>query len=171
MYTEKFDFYSPVNLKVYNLDQTMKYQLDVLGNMDFFTRRHSENVGKLVCRLCEHLHLGQRFTIYCTICGYLHDIGKLFIPPEILQKPGKLTDEEFEIMKTHSNIGSEMLLALHNTHNNPLYDKAYEICRWHHDRYDGKGYVHGLKGEEIPLNARIIGIADVSCSLFLSFIN
>ena len=54
MYTEKFDFYSPVNLKVYNLDQTMKYQLDVLGNMDFFTRRHRENGGKLLCRICEH---------------------------------------------------------------------------------------------------------------------
>ena len=56
MFTEKIDFYSPVNLKSYNLDQTMRYQLDVLGNLDYFTRKHSENVANLVCRLCEYLH-------------------------------------------------------------------------------------------------------------------
>lgn len=154
MYTEKFDFYSPVNLKVYNLDQTMKYQLDVLGNMDFFTRRHSENVGKLVCRLCEHLHLGQRFTIYCTICGYLHDIGKLFIPPEILQKPGKLTDEEFEIMKTHTTLGYQ--LCLKDKALRPYYAGPY----YHHEALDGTGYPQGLLKKDIPYEAQIIRVAD-----------
>ena len=154
MYTEKFDFYSPVNLKVYNLDQTMKYQLDVLGNMDFFTRRHSENVGKLVCRLCEHLHLGQRFTIYCTICGYLHDIGKLFIPPEILQKPGKLTDEEFEIMKTHTTLGYEMCIK-------DLKLRPYAIGALdHHEALNGTGYPNGLTKKDIPYEAQIIRVAD-----------
>lgn len=154
MYTEKFDFYSPVNLKVYNLDQTMKYQFDVLGNMDFFTRRHSENVGKLVCRLCEHLHLGQRFTIYCTICGYLHDIGKLFIPPEILQKPGKLTDEEFEIMKTHTTLGYEMCMK-------DLQLRPYAIGALdHHEALNGTGYPNGLTKKDIPYEAQIIRVAD-----------
>ena len=110
MYTEKFDFYSPINLKSYNLDQTMRYQLNVLGNLDFFTRRHSENVANLVCRICEYLHTGKAFTIYCTICGYLHDIGKLFIPAEILQKPSQLTPEEFEIMKKHTTLGYDMCM-------------------------------------------------------------
>lgn len=110
MKNEKFDFYSPINLKSYNLDQTMRYQLDVLGSLDFFTRRHSENVANLVCRICEYLHCNKNFTIYCTICAYLHDIGKLFIPSNILNKPDKLTDEEFEIMKTHTTKGYEMCM-------------------------------------------------------------
>jgi len=106
----KFDFYSPMNMANYNLNQTMRYQLNVLGNLDFFTRRHSENVANLTCRMCEYLHTSKSFTIHATIAAYLHDIGKIFIPPDILSKPSLLTDEEFDIMKTHTTIGYNMCM-------------------------------------------------------------
>ena len=100
-----FDFYDKTNLKSYNLDESMRYQLNVLDQLDVFTRKHCENVANLTCRLCEKLHFNKNFTQYCTICAYLHDIGKIFIPQEILQKPGKLTDDEYETMKTHTTLG------------------------------------------------------------------
>lgn len=101
---EKFDFYSKTSLKSYNLDETMRYQLSMLDSLDAFTRTHSENVANITCRLCEYMKLNKNFTVYSTICAYLHDIGKLFIPPEILQKNGTLTDEEYEVMKKHTTI-------------------------------------------------------------------
>ena len=154
MYKEKFDFYSPVNLKVYNLDDSMRYQLSTLGNMDPFTRRHSENVGKLVCRICEYLHCGRAFTVHATICGYLHDIGKLFIPTEILNKPGRLTDDEFEIMKTHTTLGYNMCM-------NDLKLRPYaEGALYHHEALNGTGYSQGLTKKDIPYTAQIIRIAD-----------
>ena len=94
-----------------------------------------------------------------TNASALHDIGKIAIPDEILLKPGRFTPEEFEIMKTHTTKGCE-LLENFKQEDNEFYRYCYEICRYHHERYDGKGYCLGLKGEEIPLNARIISIAD-----------
>ena len=110
MFKQDINFYSPTNLKAYNLDQTMRYQLNMLENLDIFTKKHSENVANLTCRMCEYLHAKKMFTIHATTCAYLHDIGKLFIPPEILNKPARLTDEEFEIMKTHTTIGYNMCM-------------------------------------------------------------
>lgn len=89
-----------------------------------------------------------------------HDIGKISISEEILNKPGRLTAEEFQIMKTHSAVGAEMLANLPLHKEEPLVKVAYEICRWHHERYDGKGYPDGLKGEEIPISAQVVSIAD-----------
>ncbi|MFW5629236.1 MAG: diguanylate cyclase domain-containing protein [Acetivibrio ethanolgignens] len=91
----------------------------------------------------------------------LHDIGKIGIPEAILNKPGRLTREEFEIMKTHSMLGATMLSGLPFYQNEKLIRLAYEICRWHHERYDGKGYPDGLKGDEIPIAAQIVALADV----------
>lgn len=91
----------------------------------------------------------------------LHDIGKIAIPDEILNKPGRLTNEEFAIMKTHSMAGASMLEALPVSKDEPLVKVAYEICRWHHERYDGRGYPDGLKGDEIPISAQIVSLADV----------
>ena len=91
----------------------------------------------------------------------LHDIGKISIPTEILNKPGRLTQEEFEIMKTHSQIGSDMLSSLKLGKKDPLIQVSYEICRWHHERWDGRGYPDGLKGDEIPLSAQVVSLADV----------
>lgn len=96
-----------------------------------------------------------------TMASSLHDIGKIGIPEEILNKPGKLTEEEFEIMKQHSAIGAEMLQSLKKYQDEELLKIAYEICRWHHERYDGKGYPDGLKREEIPISAQVVSLADV----------
>ena len=107
---ESYNFYSPTNLNAYNLNESIRYQLNMLSSLDVFTRKHSENVGNLTLRLCEQLRLNKNFTIFCATCGYLHDIGKMFIPPAVLQKNGKLTDEEYEIIKTHTTIGYDMCM-------------------------------------------------------------
>ncbi len=96
-----------------------------------------------------------------SMASALHDIGKIAIDDKILNKPGKLTPEEFAVMKTHSIIGARMLEGLTQYRGNPLVRKAYEICRWHHERYDGKGYPDGLVGDEIPISAQIVALADV----------
>ena len=90
----------------------------------------------------------------------LHDIGKIAIPDAILNKPGKLTAEEFEIMKTHTEKGCEILAGLDRMHDKEYLSYAYNICRYHHERWDGKGYPDGLKGENIPICAQAVGIAD-----------
>ena len=91
----------------------------------------------------------------------LHDIGKINVPESILNKPGRLTREEFEIMKTHTTTGASILKGLEADQDEPLVRKAYEICRWHHERYDGRGYPDGLTGEEIPISAQVVSLADV----------
>ena len=92
----------------------------------------------------------------------LHDIGKISIPDAILNKPGRLTAEEFDVIKTHSAIGANILLDLPiEQQGAPLIKVASEICRWHHERYDGNGYPDGLKGEEIPIAAQVVALADV----------
>ena len=154
MKKEIYDFYDRTALKSYNLDKTMQDQLNALDQLDVFTRKHCENVAAITCRLCEYLHLPKKFTEYCTICAYLHDIGKLFIPPSILQKPGKLTDEEYEIMKTHTTIGHEMCMKderLRPYAAGPIY---------HHEALNGTGYPKGLTKKQIPLEGQIIRVAD-----------
>ena len=96
-----------------------------------------------------------------TTASSLHDIGKIRIPEEILNKPGRLTDEEFKIMKTHSELGASIIEEMHFLQDNPLVHTAWEICRWHHERWDGKGYPDGLKGEEIPICAQVVSVVDV----------
>ena len=91
----------------------------------------------------------------------LHDIGKISIDEKILNKPGRLTKDEFEIVKQHSLIGAEMLKTVPNYNNNDLLKHAYQICRWHHERYDGHGYPDGLVGDQIPISAQVVSIADV----------
>lgn len=91
----------------------------------------------------------------------LHDIGKIVIPESILNKPGRLTNEEFAIMKTHSAEGAKILEGIPMREDMPLLRIAYQICRWHHERYDGRGYPDGLKGDEIPIVAQVVALADV----------
>lgn len=149
-----FDFYDKTNLKSYNLDKNMRYQLNMLDRLDVFTRKHCENVASLTCRLCEHLHCNKGFTEYCTICAYLHDIGKLFIPAEVLQKPGKLTDEEYEIMKTHTTLGYKMCME-------DLNLRPYAAgALYHHEALNGSGYPQGLTKKDIPYEGQIIRVAD-----------
>ena len=149
MKNNDIDFYDSTAIKSYNLDAAMKYQLNILGTLDVFTRKHSENVANLTCRLCQYLHLNKSFTIYCTICAYLHDIGKSFIPASILQKQGKLTEEEYNIMKTHTTIGYKICfedLKLRPYIAGPLY---------HHEGLDGSGYPNGLTEKDIPLEGQM----------------
>ena len=95
------------------------------------------------------------------LASALHDIGKIGIDEKILNKPGKLTPEEFEVVKTHSMLGAEMLHQLENFNEQPLLQTAYEIARWHHERWDGRGYPDGLKGDAIPISAQLVALADV----------
>ena len=132
----------------------MQYQLNILGSLDVFTRKHSENVASIVCRICQYLHLSKDFTEYCTICAYLHDIGKQFIPSNILQKQSALTEEEFQIMKTHTTIGYKICmddLKLRPYAAGPIY---------HHEALNGVGYPNALVKNEIPLEGQIIRVAD-----------
>lgn len=96
-----------------------------------------------------------------SMASALHDIGKISIDESILNKPGRLTDEEFEIMKTHSMIGAKMLSEATPYKDDKLVQTAYEICRWHHERYDGRGYPDRLVGEDIPISAQVVSLADV----------
>jgi len=150
----KMDFYNPTNLKSYDLDESMRYQLTMLDSLDVFTRLHSENVANLTCRICEYMHMKSYFTIYCTICAYLHDIGKQFIPPAVLQKNGPLTDEEYTIMKSHTTIGYQMCMRdekLRPYIAGPLY---------HHEALNGSGYPNKVAAPELPLEGQIIRVAD-----------
>ena len=154
MKKEEFDFYSRTSLKAYNLDGKMRYQLNMLDSLDVYTKKHSENVANITCRLCEYLNMEEGFTIYTTMCAYLHDIGKIFIPPSILQKPSRLTDEEFEIMKTHTTIGYTMCMKdpeLRPYAAGPLY---------HHEALNGTGYPNHLTAKDIPYEGQIIRVAD-----------
>lgn len=148
------DFYSKTTLKSYNLEESIRYQLSMLDSLDVFTRKHSENVANITCRLCERLKMVKEFTVYCTTCAYLHDVGKLFIPPSILQKPGSLTDKEYEIIKSHTTLGYNMCmddLKLRPYANGPLY---------HHEALNGSGYPNGVKKKDIPIEGQIIRVAD-----------
>lgn len=103
---------------------------------------------------------GQMVSMIATASS-LHDIGKIGVDEKILNKPGKLTKEEFEIMKTHTVIGAAMLEHLENYQDEPMVKVAHEICRWHHERFDGNGYPDGLKADEIPISAQVVSVADV----------
>ncbi len=151
---ETFDFYNSTSIKSYNLDEKIRYQLKMLDGLDNFTRKHTDNVANITCRLCENLGLSKGFTVYCTTCAYLHDIGKMFIPPSILQKPERLTDEEYEIMKTHTTIGYKMCM-------NDLKLRPYAAGPYyHHEALNGSGYPNGITGDKIPYEAQIIRVAD-----------
>lgn len=134
----KFDFYDKTNLKSYNLNESMRYQLNMLDKLDVFTRKHCENVASLTCRLCEYLHCNKSFTEYCTICAYLHDVGKLFVPSSVLQKPGKLTEEEYETMKTHTTLGYNMCMK------DPMLRPYAAGAYYHHEALNGSGYPQRL---------------------------
>ncbi len=96
-----------------------------------------------------------------SMASALHDIGKIAIPEEILNKPGRLSVGEYQIMQGHCMAGANILMDLPIDRNEPLLKTAYEICRWHHERYDGSGYPDGLKGDTIPLSAQVVALADV----------
>ena len=149
-----FDFYNSASLKAYNLNDTMRFQLSILDRMDPITKRHSGNVANLVCRICEYLHLNSQAIIHATMSGYLHDVGKLMVPQEILHKPGKLTDEEFEIIKTHTTKGYEICMK------NPELRPYARTALCHHEALNGTGYPNGITKKEIPFETQVVTVAD-----------
>ena len=151
---ENFNFYDQTYLKSYNLDDAIRYQLNLLNTLDVYTRKHCENVATITCNLCKKLHLSRSFTEYCTICAYLHDVGKLYIPSNILQKPSQLTDDEYDIIKKHTTFGYK--LCIKDIKLRPYYAGAY----YHHECLDGTGYPQGLVEKDIPFEAQIIKVAD-----------
>ena len=127
--------------------------------------RHIRIITELLLRRL--LEISSRYSITAEqqdmipLASALHDIGKIGIDEKILNKPGKLTPEEFEVIKTHSMLGAKMLHDLDGFAEQPLLQTAYEIARWHHERWDGRGYPDGLKGDEIPISAQLVSLADV----------
>ena len=127
--------------------------------------RHIRTITELL--LHHLLDISSRYPLtaeqqdHIPLASALHDIGKIAIDEKILNKPGRLTPEEFDLVKTHSMRGAEMLHDLDNFGEQPLLQTAYEIARWHHERWDGRGYPDGLKGDEIPISAQLVSLADV----------
>ena len=141
--------------------QMMKTLAATIEAKDDYMRGHSYRVAEYSALIAKQLGWSEHEVENLRNAAYLHDIGKIGIDEKILNKPGKLTKEEFEIMKTHTLIGAQMLDNLDMYRNEKLLKLAHEICRWHHERYDGKGYPDGLVGEEIPISAQVVSLADV----------
>lgn len=130
-------------------------EISVLKGLDIFTNAHVMGVAKTVLAMCVRMQLSYDEIKKCVISAYLHDVGKIRVPPEILQKTDKLTDEEYQEMKKHTVYGYEMCIEY------PTFHKYASIVRAHHESQDGSGYPDGLKGDEIPWEAALIKVADV----------
>lgn len=172
LYAKQRRLISLVTDQIWEKEKNNQMMISILSQIVEFRNSESGShvlhiniiTGMLLERLMQktdqyHLQWSDQFLI--TTASALHDIGKIGIDEKILNKPGKLTKEEFEIMKTHTLIGASMLKSIEMYQNEKLLQVAYQICRWHHERYDGKGYPDGLKGEEIPISAQVVAIADV----------
>ena len=139
----------------------------IIGYRSGESNPHFANISTLSALLLQalqkrknHYGLTERDCQLIATAAVFHDVGKIGIPESILLKPGKLTAKEFEVMKTHTLIGDNLIKSLEIYHDEPLLQMAAQICRWHHERYDGGGYPDGLKGEEIPICAQVVSIAD-----------
>ena len=158
--------------QIYEKEQQNAMMIEILSNIVEFRNGesglHVRHVRLLTEMLLDHLMdktdrygLTRNDIVLISNASALHDIGKISIPSEILNKPGRLTKEEFEVMKSHTVIGGQMMDDLPDYQTEPLVKVAREICRWHHERYDGRGYPDGLEGESIPIAAQIVALADV----------
>jgi putative two-component system response regulator len=124
---------------------------------DDMTGKHTQRVGRLSARIAQALGLPEGEVELIRMASLLHDVGKIGVSDTILLKPDRLTEAEYEAMKSHSEIGADILSG----NNYPLLRMAEEIALTHHERWDGTGYPRGLKGEEIPLSGRIVAVVDV----------
>ena len=149
------------NLMVYILSHIVEFRNGESGMHVLNVQAMTEMILTQLVRLTDQYDLTPEDISLISMASSLHDIGKIAIPEEILNKPGRFTDEEFAIMKTHSAIGSDMLDDLELYKDEELVKVARDICRWHHERYDGRGYPDGLVGEEIPISAQVVALADV----------
>lgn len=149
------------NLMVAILSHIVEFRNGESGLHVLHVQTITELLLKKLVQKTNQYHLTKADISLISVSSALHDIGKIAIDEKILNKPGRLTAEEFEIMKTHSSIGASMLEELPFYQDEKLITIATQICRWHHERYDGKGYPDGLKGEEIPISAQVVSLADV----------
>jgi HD-GYP domain-containing protein (c-di-GMP phosphodiesterase class II) len=131
----------------------------LLDERDHYTAVHSEQVAELATRIAVEMGLTQGEVENVDIAARVHDIGKVAVPDSILLKPGPLSDEEWEIMRRHPVISAELIEDLE------IYGDVVDAVRYEHERWDGSGYPDGLRGEEIPLMARIIAAADIHNAL------
>ena len=143
------------------LSQIVEFRNGESGLHVLHVNTMTELLLRQVAKKSDHYQLSPADIEAITMASSLHDIGKISIPEEVLNKPGRLTDEEFALMKQHSMAGAEMLYALPDYGTEPFLQTAAEICRWHHERYDGRGYPDGLTGDDIPLSAQVVALADV----------
>ena len=149
------------NLMVYILSHIVEFRNGESGMHVLNVQAMTEMILTQLMRLTDQYPLTTEDISLITMASSLHDIGKIAIPEEILNKPGRFTDEEFAIMKTHSAVGSDMLDDLELYKDEKLVKVARDICRWHHERWDGRGYPDGLVGDDIPISAQVVALADV----------
>ena len=165
---------SIVSNQIYEREKSSKLMINILSHIVEFRNGesglhvlHIQTITEMLLRQLvqkenNRYALSKEQIRMITTASAFHDIGKISIPDEILNKPGRLTAEEFAVIKGHSMAGANMLSELPlDQKEEPLVKTAYEICRWHHERYDGGGYPDGLKGEEIPVSAQVVALADV----------
>lgn len=134
--------------------QIMQALSGAIDAKDTYTKGHSIRVAEYSREIARRIGLSEKAQDDIYMIGLLHDVGKIGVPDAIINKPAKLTDEEYAVMKQHPGMGAEILKNITE------FPKLGTGARWHHERYDGRGYPDGISGEEIPLEARIIAIAD-----------
>jgi len=172
LYEKQRRLLNMVEEQIYEKEKNNSMMINILGHIVEFRNgesgphvHHVQTMTRLLLQCLmkktNSYNLTDEDVLIISTASALHDIGKIMIDEKILNKPGKLTKEEFEIMKTHSMLGASILKELPTYQKKTLVSVAYEICRWHHERYDGKGYPDGLKGEEIPISAQVVALADV----------
>ena len=172
LYAKQRRLVAMVMNQVFEKEKNSRMLISVLSEIVEFRNgesgTHVLNINTLTTMILEQLakktdkyHLSWSNRMLISTASSLHDIGKIGIDEKILNKPGRLTPEERKIMEKHTVIGADMLANLPMYEDEPLMKVAYQICRWHHERYDGKGYPDGLKGEEIPISAQVVALADV----------
>ena len=152
------DLHREVNIKTAELESLSLHVVQTLAKTidakDAYTNGHSERVAEYSREIAKRYGYDEDRQEEIYIMGLLHDVGKIGVPDSIINKPGRLTDEEYEMIKKHPMMGAEILTTISEM------PKLVTGARWHHERFDGRGYPDGLKGEAIPEEARIIAVAD-----------
>lgn len=172
LYRHKNDLEEMVDIQTRKLEQFNNSMIDALSSIVEFRNlesgQHVTRIRTFTRVLLEYVSrdfpetgLTDHLIDIISNASALHDVGKIAIPDSILLKPGRLNEQEYEIMKTHSIRGCEILESMHFIHDQEYYQYSHQICRSHHERWDGRGYPDGLRGDEIPFCAQVVSIADV----------
>ena len=152
---KKIDVLGSKRINLQELSHEIRSEIEILGGLDIFTDAHVQGVVKTTTKICEKMNMNYEELKKCVLSAYLHDVGKIKIPSAILQKNGKLTDEEFAEMKRHTVYGYDICMEYRN------FRDLAPIVRAHHESFDGSGYPDKLEGNDIPFEATIIKVADV----------